>query len=548
MASNAADNVRRALEGFPVTATYYWLDSTVALHWICGGGEYRQFVANRVRKIQEHNIDAWRHVPTVDNPADIGSRGGSVENCELWWNGPTWLSNRELWPPNLVSKESVDSAAEAKVIRDVVALASVAEADAFDNLLAKYDLKKSLRVCVWISRFLRACRGNKRVGPILTTGLEEQRKWWIRRVQQRAKTSGGYLDEQLQLNLQDNDEEILECRGRIQGSYPVYLPDKFEFATKLVERAHRTTLHGGMGLTIANIREEYWIPRLRRLVKRVIKSCRGCKRFQARALNSPPPGLLPKERTQGSTAFEVVGVDFAGPIRYRRRKDQEDKCYLILFACSLSRALHLELLLSLETVEFLGALRRFIARRGRPSKIFSDNGKTFVAAASWLKKVMQDERLHDFLADKCISWQFNLSRAPWWGGQFERMVGLFKRAFYKTIGASLLTYGELCEIVLNVEVELNNRPLDYVEDDLQLPILTPASFLFQRSNRIPELETWREEKGDFRKRAKYLRSCKDALWKRWTSEYLKALRERHHCNRDWKSVKLVVGDFIIYYY
>ena len=134
----------------------------------------------------------------------------------------------------------------------------------------------------------------------------------------------------------------------------------------------------------------------------MIKSCRGCKRFQARALNSPPHGLLPKESTQGSTAFEVVGVDFAGPIRYRRRKDQEEKCYLILFACSLSRSLHLELLLSLETVEFLGALRRFIARRGRPSKIFSDNGKTFVGAASWLKKVMQDERLHDFLVDKCI--------------------------------------------------------------------------------------------------------------------------------------------------
>ena len=59
MGSNAVDNVRRALEGFPVTATYCWLDSTVALHWIRGGGEYRQFVANQVRKIQEHNIDAW---------------------------------------------------------------------------------------------------------------------------------------------------------------------------------------------------------------------------------------------------------------------------------------------------------------------------------------------------------------------------------------------------------------------------------------------------------------------------------------------------------
>ena len=85
-------------------------------------------------------------------------------------------------------------------------------------------------------------------------------------------------------------------------------------------------------------------------------------------------------------------------------------------------------------------------------------------------------------------WQFNLSRAPWWGGQFERLVGVFKRAFNKTAGAGLLTYPELCDVVLNVEVELNNRPLDYVEDDLQFPILTPESLLFQRSNRIPELE------------------------------------------------------------
>ena len=126
-----------------------------------------------------------------------------------------------------------------------------------------------------------------------------------------------------------------------------------QIATKLIEQAHRTTLHGGMGLTVTKIREECWIPGLRRLVKRVIKSCSGCKRFQTRALNSAPPGLLPKERTQGSMAFEVVGVDFAGPIRYRHRKDQEGKCYLILFTCSLSRALHLELLLCLEMVEFV---------------------------------------------------------------------------------------------------------------------------------------------------------------------------------------------------
>ena len=544
MALNAVDNVRQALEGFPVTSTYCWLDSTVALHWINGSREYRQFVANHVQKIQEHNINAWRYIPTAENPADIGSRGRSFLDCELWWNGLKWLSNHELWPTNHVTKESPESAAEAKVIKEVLAVVSVDELDEFDNLLGKFNLKKSLRVFAWISRFVRSCRGDKSVGPLITAELEEQMKWWIRRVQQRARTSNKFHDEQLQLNLQENGEGVLECRGRIQGSYPIYIPNECELATKLVEQAHLTTLHGGLGLTVSKIREDYWIPRLRRLAKRVIKSCNGCKRFRACALASPPPGLLPKDRTQGSTAFEVVGVDFAGPIRYRRKKGVEGKSYLILFACTLSRALHLELLLSLETVEFLGALKRFIARRGRPTKIYSGNGKTFVAAAKWLKKAMGDEQLNEFLADQGISWQFNLSRAPWWGGQFERLVGVFKGAFYKTIGSGLLTYAELCDVVLNVEVELNNRPLDYVEDDLQLPILTPASFLYQRPNRIPELVPWREE-ADLRKQAKHLRACKEALGKRWSSEYLKALRERHNCNWKVKSPKLSVGNVVI---
>lgn len=64
--------------------------------------------------------------------------------------------------------------------------------------------------------------------------------------------------------------------------------------------------------------------------------------------------------------------------------------------------------------------------RGRPEKIYSDNGRTFVGAANWIKLVTQDESLNDFLARHRVKWQSNLSRAPWWGGQFERMVGLVK--------------------------------------------------------------------------------------------------------------------------
>lgn len=101
-----------------------------------------------------------------------------------------------------------------------------------------------------------------------------------------------------------------------------------------------------VGLTMAKVRERYWVPRLRRLVKKLRGSCHGCKRFRARAYLTPPPGNLPKTRTEGSRPFQVVGVDFAGPIRYKSRANAESKAYLVLYACSLTRTEHLDLVKS----------------------------------------------------------------------------------------------------------------------------------------------------------------------------------------------------------
>ena len=75
------------------------------------------------------------------------------------------------------------------------------------------------------------------------------------------------------------------------------------YSEKFVQEAHQGTLHGGVGLTMTKVREQHWIPRLRRLVKRVVKKCPGCKRFQAVALTAPPPGLLPQDRAEGSYPF-----------------------------------------------------------------------------------------------------------------------------------------------------------------------------------------------------------------------------------------------------
>ena len=244
-----------------------------------------------------------------------------------------------------------------------------------------------------------------------------------------------------------------------------------------------------------------------------------------------------------------MGVDFAGPdvssvspssrfvssvsLRYRMGKKNEGKAYIVLYACSLTRGICLELLSSLETEEFTRSLKRFIASRGCPNTLYSDNGRTFVGGAKLLKTIRAEEKLQDHLAHLGIRWQFNLSRAPWWGGQFERLKGLVKRALHKEIGCGMLKWAELQDVLLDVEVALNNRPLSYVEDDPQLPVLTPNSRLFGQTNLLPELEHHHLGTLDLRKCAKYL--------KRWTDEYLKSLLEQHRLKHSGRSPIITIG-------
>ena len=546
MAVNLLSNIREAMQGFPITSLHCWLDSSVALHWIHGDGNYKQFVANRVRKIREHEDVTWRHVPTHENPADLASRGGPVEEGnQLWWKGPTWLNNPEEWPPNIVTAASAESQAESKEIKQLFALA-VKEEDELDILRSKFSYWRTLRIFSWISRFIcnaRSPKNTRMQGPLSTEEMESQELLWVLRAQSQG--SANFERDSLQLNLQKNQHGVLECRGRVQGFYPIYIPDSSNLAEKFVQHAHKAALHGGVGITMVKVRERHWIPRLRRLVRQVIKKCLGCKRFHAIAYATPPPGNLPTTRTEGTTAFQVIGIDYAGPLRYRISKGKEGKSYVLLYACSLTRGIYLDLLPSLEMPECLDSLQRFIARRGRPERIYSDNGATFIGAAKWVRMVMRNEPVQSYLAKYGIRWQFNLSRAPWWGGQFERMIGLVKSALFKVIGHGQLSWKELEKVLLSVEISLNDRPLGYVEEDVQYPTITPNSFLFLRPNYLLEPPAHLVEDNDLRKRYKYLLRCKQAMWKRWTTEYLRALRERYICNKKGGRGVPQIGEVVI---
>lgn len=165
--------------------THCWLDWTVALYSINGKGDYRQFVANRVRKIQEHNQAIWHHVPTARNLADVGSRGGGVATNQLWREGPTWLRNRSEWPTDVTLEAITETRAEAKVKQEILAVASVEKGE-FDQLLNKFNLFKVLCLGAWKQRFIANARTKteeRKSGPVDTEEIKQVKLWWIKRAQ-----------------------------------------------------------------------------------------------------------------------------------------------------------------------------------------------------------------------------------------------------------------------------------------------------------------------------------------------------------------------------
>jgi hypothetical protein len=229
MAVNLAANVEKAIDRDLVKAVHGWLDSTVALYWIHGQGDYRQFVANRVAKIQGHSHVKWHHVPTHENPADLGSRGGKVVGNDLWKLGPHWLQDPSQWPPEVTPKASPETNLELKAVMSSQALVTVSppvESDRFLDLLEKFPLRKVLRICVWINRFLGNCRTRhkeREYGPLTTAKIQNCELWWIKKTQAEA-TKDPFERTKVHLNIQPNPNGIFECRGRIDGEYPVFLP------------------------------------------------------------------------------------------------------------------------------------------------------------------------------------------------------------------------------------------------------------------------------------------------------------------------------------
>ncbi|XP_052271453.1 uncharacterized protein LOC127872162 [Dreissena polymorpha] len=204
-----------------------------------------------------------------------------------------------------------------------------------------------------------------------------------------------------------------------------------------------------------------------------------------RAPTSPP---LPKDRVSDEAPFTVTSVDFTGALHVRE-KTGIHKVYICLFTCASNRAVHLEVVPDLPEETFMLAFRRFVSRRSVPKFMMSDNATTFRAAASHIHRMTHNTQA--CLAARGTEWKFIQQRAPWYGGWWERLIGITKKTIKKVLGNASVDLHTLQTVVTLVEAIINDRSLTFVSTSREDPEpLTPAHLLYgKRMTSLPTYDT-----------------------------------------------------------
>ena len=553
--------------------TCLWTDSTVVLMFLQNESRrFHTFVANRISEIQDSSeAGQWRHVPGELNPADVCSRGTSgpgLQKCSVWWSGPVFLTqDREEWPSEEVTECTLSADdAEVKTTREAVFAAQSSDGPLVDP--SRYSSwMKYKRTVAWVLRFSKNARqsessGNRLGGPLTASEVQAAEDFTLRESQRatypaelKAVVSGSRLPEDstlLHLTPYVDERGLLRARGRLHNAplpetcrHPVLIGKDEDIIRLIVTDAHKRALHSGLEHTLCEVRLQYWIPRARSTVRKILYRCAHCRNRRAQP-QTPMMADLPESRFDMSRPYACVGLDYCGPLTVKKFRKTE-KRYILLITCLATRALHLELVSSMDTDGFLMALRRFIARRGRPRVIWSDNGSNLVAGEKELRSCLDtwnQAQITDALSQRQIEWRFNPPTASHMGGIWERLVASVKRALLVVLGNQVVAEDVLHTVLVETEFTLNSRPLTYVSSDISDPEpLTPNHFVLGHPEAAFPPGMFSDSDALGRGKWRQSQVLADQLWRRWQREYLPLLVQRKKWVQETRDLQ--VGDVVL---
>lgn len=377
------------------------------------------------------------------------------------------------------------------------------------DLLDKYSSPMVLfRVTAYVRRFVSNCqrRSGRRLDTLDSSEVADAKMFWVKFTQKQyfnaevkklSKDSKVHRGSCLfRLTPFLDKKGILRVGGRMRNAplsenerHPIILPKESTLTQLWISFAHKVNLHGGIQSTLAYIRREFWIMDSRNQVRYHIHRCVVC--FKQK----------PSTQTQimANRPFLHTAVDYSGFIKVRTTKGRghhSTKAYIALFVCFVTKAIHLEIVSDLTSTAFIAAFKRFTARRGLCSDIYSDNATNFVGASKILYQLRKPNattkksslEIRHALSQDGNNWNFSPPLSPHFNGLAEAGIRSTKNHLKRIIGVSTLTYEELSTLICQIEACLNSRPLYPLTDNSdELVPLTPGHFLIGGPlNTVPE--------------------------------------------------------------
>ena len=586
-------------ETYPTTPenTFFWTDSEVCLHWInTPAKSFKAFVAHRIGEIQSATEPMqWRHVPTAQNPADVGTRPITVtelKSKDLWWKGPEFLrAHPSFWPKGKVPIEVESKELKQTSLFSVTISSPINIGDEVFRKIHPQNFRvgtvfNGYRTCIrkWamLFRAIRNFRGTNKSGNgvFRPQELNEARDYLIKQSQEefygkeiyemtKCKTTLANCKKPIsdirQLNPFIDNDGLVRSNSRISKhveiygfdkTHPIILHRKSEIARLIVEESHSVDEHTiGISAMKAKVNEKFVTLGLGTLCRQVQSNCYRCRiRKGVRLVQqmAPLPIIKLEEKIK---AFENCGMDFAGPFEAKmERRMARKKVYILVITCLATRAVHLETTGGMTTNDVIAALSRFCDIRGTPKTIITDNQTSFHKA---------DKELHEWIASLDwnqleeetgmafkphsygITWLFNPPYAPHFGGIFETIVKATKRALEATMKRADLTEDEFRTIVYAVMSRLNDRPIAFVGQEKEdLSPLTPNCFLMSHLGYTLLPPNNIEKKMISPKdRWKFMLEIRNHFWKRFSDEIVPLLRTRTKWSHEKENLE--VDDIVI---
>ena len=520
---------------------------------------FSTFVAVRIGEIQERTDPlSWYWVEGKRNVADWTTRGKKAKDIgseSQWQQGPDFLKLPE-------SEWAVSQNCSVTVFPEETKRVTHVEAKIHDSLAQRIDIlryssyKRLIRVTARIL-FMYQRKPNLSFSNVnyAVTGEDflKAEMYWVKIVQSDilANVKRGRFR---RLCPQERDDGIIVVGSRVeawlQSCYnndkPILLPKDHPLSYLYAKHVHDRG-HLGVSTVVSKIRERYWIINLYNIVKSIRYNCVTCKRLDQK-IESQVMAPLPSARLKPAPAWTTTSIDMFGPFKIRGQlnKRARGKAYGVIFNCLVTRAVYLDLADDYSTQGFLLVLRRFVAIRGSPSTLISDNGSQLVAANKEMKelvKSLDQEKLELFGAEHMLTWKFTPADAPWQNGCSESLIRSAKRAPAASIGDQVCNFSELLTIMFESANLINERPIGrHPTDPNDGSYLCPNDLILGRC-------TSRAPAGPFKStpsakdRFHFIQQIVDSFWKKWQYYYFPSLLIQQKWHHDHRNVK--VNDVVL---